>query len=88
MPFQLKHNLHIGLKDWMPEADPMDIAASIQAVTEELLANLWSKAASYLPPKGLMFPKHNLVFGGGVAINCAANSKLANLGLFDDLKDE
>ncbi len=85
MPFKLKHNLHIGLKDWMPEADPMNIAASIQSVTEELLANLWSKGASYLPPKGLMYPKHNLVFGGGVALNCAANSKLANLGIFDDI---
>ena len=84
-PFQLKQNLHRGLGDWMPEADNMDIAASIQAVTEELLANLWQKAKSYLPAKGLTYPQHNLVFGGGVALNCAANSKLANIGLFDNI---
>ena len=84
-PFQLKKNLHRGLGDWMPGADQMDIAASIQAVTEELLATLWQKAKSYLPAKGLMYPEHNLVFGGGVALNCAANSKLANLGLFDNI---
>ena len=34
-PFKLKKNLHRGLSDWQPEADVMDIAASIQAVTEE-----------------------------------------------------
>ena len=84
-PFRLKKNLHRGLGEWMPEADNMDIAASIQAVTEEVLANLWQKAKSYLPKKGLTYPEHNLVFGGGVALNCAANSKLANIGLFDNI---
>ncbi len=85
MPFELTHNLHRGIGNWMPDADPMDIAASIQALTEELLANLWSRAASYLPAKSLMFAERNLVFGGGVALNCAANSKLAGLGLFDNI---
>jgi len=36
--FKLKKNLHKGLGDWHPEADVMDLAASIQAVTEECLA--------------------------------------------------
>ena len=84
-PFTLKKNLHRGLGEWIPGADQMDIAASIQAVTEELLATLWQKAKSYLPQKGLTYPEHNLVFGGGVALNCAANSKLADLGLFDNI---
>ena len=84
-PFQLTKNLHKGLGNWMPGADPMDIARSIQEVTEEILATLWHKAASYLPAKSLMAPQRNLVFGGGVALNCAANSKLAELGLFDNI---
>ncbi len=85
MPFRLKHNLHRGIGNWMPDADPMDLASSIQALTEELLANLWSRAASYLPAKSLLFAERNLVFGGGVALNCAANSKLAGLGIFDNI---
>jgi len=63
----------------------MDIAASIQAVTEEILAGLWSRAASYMPTSCLMEGQRNLVFGGGVALNCAANSRLADLGIFDNI---
>jgi len=76
-PFKLKQNLHRGLGDWHPEADVMDIAASIQAVTEECLANLWHRASKY--------GSRNLVYAGGVALNCAANRVLANLELFDNI---
>ena len=76
-PFKLKKNLHRGLSDWHPEADIMDIAASIQAVLEECLASLWYKASKY--------GSRNLVYAGGVALNCAANRALANLGLFDNI---
>ena len=76
-PFKLKKNLHRGLSDWHPEADIMDIAASIQAVLEECLASLWHKASKY--------GSRNLVYAGGVALNCAANRALANLGLFDNI---
>ena len=76
-PFKLKQNLHRGIGDWHPEADVMDIAASIQVVTEELLAGLWHKASKY--------GSRNLVYAGGVALNCAANRVLANLGLFDNI---
>ena len=76
-PFKLKQNLHRGLGDWHPEADVMDIAASIQEVTEECLADLWTRASKY--------GSRNLVYAGGVALNCAANRKLANLGLFDNI---
>ena len=79
-PFKLKQNLHRGLSDWHPEADVMDIAASIQAVTEELLADLWLRASKYAS-----FGNRNLVYAGGVALNCAANRVLANLGLFDNI---
>ena len=76
-PFKLKKNLHRGLRDWNPGADVMDIAASIQAVTEELLAGLWHRASKY--------GSRNLVYAGGVALNCAANRVLANMGLFDNI---
>ena len=76
-PFKLKQNLHRGLSDWHPEADVMDLAASIQAVTEECLAALWQRASRY--------GSRNLVYAGGVALNCAANKVLANLGLFDNI---
>ena len=76
-PFKLKKNLHRGLRDWEPNADVMDIAASIQAVTEEILADLWMRASKY--------GSRNLVYAGGVALNCAANRVLANLGLFDNI---
>jgi len=76
-PFSLKKNLHRGLSDWEPNADVMDIAASIQAVTEECLADLWTRAAKY--------GSRNLVYAGGVALNCAANRVLANMGLFDNI---
>jgi carbamoyltransferase len=76
-PFRLKQNLHRGLGDWHPEADVMDIAASIQSVTEECLANLWHRASRY--------SSRNLVYAGGVALNCAANKVLANMELFDNI---
>ena len=76
-PFKLKKNLHRGLSDWHPEADVMDIAASIQSVLEECLADLWSRASKY--------GSRNLVYAGGVALNCAANTALANMGLFDNI---
>ena len=76
-PFKLKQNLHRGLSDWHPEADVMDLARSIQDVTIECLANLWQRASKY--------GSRNLVYAGGVALNCAANQVLANIGLFDNI---
>ena len=76
-PFKLKKNLHRGLTDWEPNADVMDIAASIQAVTEECIVELWHRTSKY--------GSRNLVYAGGVALNCAANRVLANMGLFDNI---
>ena len=76
-PFKLKQNLHKGLGDWWPNAHVYDLAASIQAVTEECLADLWRRASRY--------GSKNLVYAGGVALNCAANKVLANMGLFDNI---
>ena len=67
-PFKLKHNLHKGIGAWKPNADVMDLAASVQAVTEECLTDLWIRASRYAG-----FGNRNLVYAGGVALNCAAN---------------
>ena len=84
-PFKLKKNLHRGLSDWHPEADVMDLAASIQSVTEECLAALWHRASQYLDIPNEASTGRNLVYAGGVALNCAANRTLANMGLFDNI---
>ena len=65
-----------------PEADleqrHMDLAASIQAVTEEIVLRL---ARSLHKQTGAK----NLVMAGGVALNCVANGRLLREGPFEDL---
>jgi len=56
----------------------MDLAASIQQVTEEIVL----KTARHL--RRLSGERH-LVLAGGVALNCVANGKLAAAGIFDDI---
>ncbi|MBT4836039.1 MAG: carbamoyltransferase [Methylococcales bacterium] len=56
----------------------MDIAASIQAVTEEIVLTMTrSLAKEYNIP--------NLCMAGGVALNCVANGKILNDKAFKDL---
>jgi carbamoyltransferase len=59
-------NLHKGCKDWEPEANKFDIAASTQAVYEELLFDILIKAKH-------LTNSDNLVLMGGCALNCVAN---------------
>jgi carbamoyltransferase len=56
----------------------MDIAASIQAVTEEIVMRIARHAQSLTGAK-------NLVLAGGVALNCVANGKLLRSGPFEDM---
>lgn len=56
----------------------MDIAASIQAVTEEIVIKL---ARGIKQSTGLK----NLCLAGGVALNCVANGKLLRENIFDNL---
>jgi len=56
----------------------MDLAASIQAVTEEVVLKLAAGIASE-------FQQTNLCLAGGVALNCVANGKLARSGIFERL---
>lgn len=56
----------------------MDIAASIQAVTEEVVIRMARTARDLTGMK-------NLCLAGGVALNCVANGKLLREGVFDDI---
>jgi carbamoyltransferase len=56
----------------------MDLAASIQAVTEEVMLRI----GRHLRERTGM---SHLVLAGGVALNCVANGKLLRAGCFDDL---
>ena len=56
----------------------MDIAASIQKLTEEVVLRMARHA------KELTGSKH-LCLAGGVALNCVANGKLLRAGIFDDV---
>ncbi len=56
----------------------MDLAASVQAVTEEVVLRL-AKAAK------AETGERNLCMAGGVALNCVANGKLLRAGIFDKI---
>jgi carbamoyltransferase len=56
----------------------MDLAASIQEVTEEVVLKLTRAIASQTGMK-------NLCLAGGVALNCVANGKILRCGSFDNI---
>ena len=56
----------------------MDIAASIQKVTEEIVVRMGRAAKSLTGAK-------NIVLAGGVALNCVANGVLLREGIFDNV---
>ncbi|OGT63358.1 MAG: hypothetical protein A3I77_02855, partial [Gammaproteobacteria bacterium RIFCSPLOWO2_02_FULL_42_14] len=56
----------------------MDLAKSIQVVTEEIVLKLVRNIRNE-------FRVSNLCLAGGVALNCVANGKIAKSGLFDDI---
>ena len=65
-----KHNLHIGLPgkikgNWSDE----DTARAAQELTEDLIGTIMMKARD-------LVPNSNLVYCGGVALNCSANRML------------
>jgi carbamoyltransferase len=74
---RFKHNLHTGLDpDWMSGLSNEDIAATAQAVTERLIGHVMARARSFAW-------SDNLVYMGGVALNCLANRDLGKY--FDDV---
>lgn len=80
--FKMKDNLHRGMKWWKPEIqsnqDFMNLAASIQKITEEFMCDITRWAYENIPSK-------NLVLMGGCALNCVANEKVARQNLFNDI---
>ena len=56
----------------------MDIAASIQSVTEEIVLRLAKSIAKEVGSK-------NLCMAGGVALNCVANGKILKEKIFDNI---
>ena len=65
-----------------PETDltqkEMDLAASIQAITEEIVIKL-AKHAKFVTGS------NNLCLAGGVALNCVANGKIIEEKIFDNI---
>src|SRR5476649_2479470 len=56
----------------------MDLAASVQAVTEEIVIRLGRSVKKETGAK-------NICLAGGVALNCVANGKLLREGLFENI---
>ncbi len=56
-----------------------NVARSVQDVTEKSILSLLRHAKSQMPNET------NLVFGGGVALNCKANSEILKSKLFDNV---
>jgi carbamoyltransferase len=77
-----KFNILFGGVPRNPETEisqrDMDIAASIQKVTEEVLIKLVKGVAKTSGQK-------NLCLAGGVALNCVANGKLLSEEIFEDI---
>ena len=78
-----KFNNLFGQKPRNPQNDKitqfhMDIAASIQKVTEEIMINL---AKSIRKEYGIS----NLCLAGGVALNCVANGKILKEKIFENI---
>ena len=69
---EFKQNLHTGVSDtFMGGLDHVDIAAAAQRLLERLIGNIMRKARD----SGW---STNLVYQGGVALNCLANRTLGN----------
>jgi carbamoyltransferase len=74
-----KYNFHKGIVDWdleITEQDKFDIAAAVQKVYELRLFDFMIHAKK-------ITGKNELVFMGGCALNCSANTML--WGIFDDV---
>jgi len=67
-----KDNLHTGVSsNFLEGVDDMSIATSAQLIAEQLITNVISRAR-------MLGGSKNLVYGGGVALNCLANRLLGN----------
>ncbi len=76
-PFRLRQPVHCGIeRDYLSDADKLDLAASIQEVTLRLLRRFFEETLR-------LTGRRKLVYMGGVALNCVANAVLRPM--VDDL---
>ena len=78
-----KFNILFGHKPRNPKSENitqfhMDLAASIQKITEEIMINLAKSIRKE-------FKINNLCLAGGVALNCVANGKILQEKIFDNI---
>ena len=72
MDILLEENLHVGIDQmFLPTAKDVDIAASAQAIAEREIYKVMQRARDFGWSR-------NLVYMGGVALNCLANRKLGD----------
>jgi carbamoyltransferase len=70
---QFRENLHVGLSQkYLSHVSDMDIAAGAQDLAEDLIMNVMARAVGHGWSR-------NLVYMGGVALNCSANRRLGEL---------
>jgi len=70
---RMQRNLHIGFDDnELSGYDPVDLAAAGQHLTEQMIHNVMIRARS-------LVDSNNLVYMGGVALNCVANARLGDI---------
>jgi carbamoyltransferase len=70
---RMRRNLHIGFDDnELDSYDPVDLAAAAQHLTEQMIRNVMIRARS-------LVHSDNLVYMGGVALNCVANARLGEI---------
>ena len=69
---KFKENLHLGVdKSYLASSNDMDLAAGAQELAEQLILNVMTRAKQFNW-------SNNLVYMGGVALNCAANARIGN----------
>ena len=74
---KFKENLHIGLATkYLSDCSDFDIAAGAQSLVEDLILNVMARAKKFNW-------SDNLVYMGGVALNCSANRRIG--GYFDNI---
>jgi carbamoyltransferase len=74
---RFRENLHLGLSHkYLSHVGNMDIAAGAQDLAEDLIMNVMARAAGHGWSR-------NLVYMGGVALNCSANRRLGEV--FDNI---
>lgn len=79
--FTFKFSLHQGIRDWrsdLPSSEYTHIASSVQSLYEDFVCETARWIRNTIDVK-------NLIIMGGCALNCVANTKIAELDLFDNI---